>query len=116
MNTVDFEKIVDRRLELIKATLLSKAKEYAVGDDRLHNFKAAARRLKCSPERALIGFKEKHEICIMDMIDDIEAGKFNRDKAYIDEKVGDAIVYNILLEACLIERYNTNENNRACVK
>lgn len=97
-----FEKVLDERINKIITTLRKKAKEYA-REDRLHNFKVAARRLGVTPERALLGMKEKHEVSVLDIIDDIDKG-IRPTKALIDEKIGDSINYSILLEALLLER------------
>lgn len=102
MDTATFDKIVERRILAITTTLASKAKEYAK-EDRLHNFKVAARRLNCTPERALIGMMEKHAVSVMDIVEDIGRG-ISWPVAVIEEKIGDHINYLILLEALLKER------------
>lgn len=107
MNQEQFDKILERRIELIKAVLSKKRAEYAGnGGDRLHNFKRAAAMLDCTPERALIGMATKHFVSILDMVDQVE---FNPSQfpsiAMIEEKLGDAINYYILLEAMLKERH-----------
>ena len=100
-----FDQILEERMAKIKKVMLSKAEEYAeAGGDRLHNFKFAGQRLSCSPERALIFMREKHEICIMDFLTAIDRGD-PIDAAIINEKIGDSINYLILLEALLYERF-----------
>lgn len=98
MTPEEFEKIVNSRLEKIKAVLLAKGKEYG-STDRLHNFKVAARKLDCSPAKALQGMEIKHDVSIDDMIN----GILPITEYYINEKIGDKINYYILLEAIFVE-------------
>lgn len=99
MTNEDFDKIVEERIEQIKTVLTAKAQEYATNDDRLHNFKVAARIDNTTPAKALWGMALKHLVSITDMIES--------DKKYpqkvVDEKCGDMINYLILLEALFIE-------------
>lgn len=103
MNNANFNEIVSSRIEKIQDLLASKGKEYA-GDrgDRLHNFKRAAETMRCSPVRALVGMWMKHIISILDMVDELEVGG-QVHIGRIDEKIGDAINYLILMEALMKE-------------
>lgn len=103
MDSEKFNEILEARLTKIKATLAVKAGQYATVGDRLHNFKVAARRLNCTPERALIGMKEKHCVSVMDIVSALDEG-IHQPIELIDEKIGDEINYLILLEALLKER------------
>lgn len=103
MNFPDFEKVLEKRIELTRKVLASKNKEYARGDDKLHNFKRGSARLKETPERYLMELNEKHLCSIMDMIDDLDKGQC-ANMAVWEEKIGDAVNYLILLEALLVER------------
>ena len=100
MKIEDFDKIVEERIKKIRKILKSKGEEYSSKKDRLHNFKVAARKLDCSPERALQGMDMKHVVSIDDIIN--KNGSYS--VAYIEEKLGDHINYMILLEALLKER------------
>ena len=106
-----FEKILNRRIELTKSVLASKNVEYASDSDKLHNFKRACKMIGCSPEKALIGMATKHFISILDIVDKIDSNKNYVAKssveviAKVEEKIGDAINYLILLEALIKERY-----------
>jgi len=103
MNNEQFDEIVESRLKKIQEILLLKRSDYAAGDrDRLHNFHRAADMLNCTAAKALVGMWTKHVISILDMVDDLP--HFNRTEDYIDEKIGDAINYLILLEAMLKEK------------
>lgn len=92
-----FEDLLKRRLEKIEAVLGTKAKEYAMGGDRLHNFKTAAAMGQTTPEKALWGMAMKHLVSVTDLIE----GRLKNTEAMADEKIGDLINYLILLEAVL---------------
>jgi len=95
----DFNVILQSRLSCIQSTLAGKAKEYAGGGDRLHNFKVAARISGKSPEEALQGMMLKHLVSVFDLIED----RLENTSAMVNEKIGDTINYLILLEAVLAE-------------
>lgn len=102
MNIADFDAIVERRLDLIRKTLVVKGREYMRGDDRLSNFVNGAKLLRCTPERALLGYLAKQAVSIIDFVYDAESG-VQRTQAEWDEKIGDCINYLILLEAVAVE-------------
>ena len=103
MNIEQFNNLLDERITRTKNVLSNKSKEYSTEQDKLHNFKVAGRRLNCTPERALIGMKEKHSVSISDIIDKLDKGILPTEEL-INEKIGDEINYWILLEALLKER------------
>ena len=98
MNTKQFETILESRLSSIKQVLSNKAKEYAIGD-RLYNFKRAAEISRTTPQKALEGMFIKHLVSVLDLID----GSISPSEYMINEKIGDAINYLILLEAIMKE-------------
>lgn len=105
-----FEELLNRRVNLIRQTLSAKAKEYAADEDRLHNFKEAAKLEGSHPADALRGMMLKHWVSIQDMVKYFGELGYNEPPielserhAMIDEKIGDAINYLILLEAILRE-------------
>lgn len=100
MHPLTFQAIVTKRQELIQQVLGTKAQEYALGGDRLHNFKIAARMAGITPEQALMGMDLKHRVCIEDLVE----RRLPLTAELITEKIGDHINYMILLEALLIER------------
>lgn len=107
-----FTQIVNKRCEKIKEVIASKGKSYA-RDDRLHNFKELGMRKHETPEKALHGLAEKHNLSVFEIILDIEEGNYNYlTLKYIDEKIGDSINYLILLEALLRERLMQDEFKR----
>ncbi len=108
MNKLDFDKIVNNRLDAIEQTLSNKAKEYSTDTDKLHNFNVAAQMNNETREKALWGMATKHLVSVKDIIDATTKGNFPSN-AMIDEKIGDLINYLVLLEACLKERNVVNE-------
>lgn len=98
MTNSEFDALLVRRLALTKEVLASKAKEYAT-HDRLHNFKAAARLTGQTPQETLLGMLVKHWVSIMDLV----AAGNGCHSVVVDDKIGDAINYLILLEAILSE-------------
>jgi len=108
MTNERFDQILTARLIKIKNILGTKAGEYSSADDRLHNFKVAARISGKTPIQALDGMLLKHEVCYRDLV----SGK-KPTKEYIDEKIGDFINYLILAEALLIENIEGQSNDIA---
>lgn len=107
MNT--FDDCIENRLQKIRKTLLLKAKEYASNDNRFHNFDVAAHILNSTPERALQGMMLKHIVSIFDLIEWTEVNEQLITESLINEKIGDAINYLILLEGLLLRRINMKE-------
>ena len=94
-----FKVMVDRRFEKCRETLIKKASEYAPDDDdRLHNFNIGAAYLDCSAERYALNLLTKHLVSIRDMV---ASGYWDEER--IDEKIGDAMNYLLLLEAIMKE-------------
>lgn len=112
MKSGRFNQLLEDRLNKIKAVLASKAEEYAHDDDRLYNFKRSAQiRGKGTQQDALATMWTKHLASVFDMID----GKVPATIPMINEKIGDAINYLILLEAIFVE-YIEEPNIRAILK
>jgi hypothetical protein len=99
MNAEDFDSLLERRCELMKKVLGSKAGEYASDKDRLHNFYATSSITRNTPAQALLGFQAKHLTAIIDAV----TNETNVTRDWIDEKIGDAVNYLVLLEAVLVE-------------
>lgn len=106
MTGAQFDDILSMRIDKIRTVLSSKATEYASSSDRLHNFKRAAALSGRTTAQALVGMWTKHLVSVLDIVDEDAhyAGPLPISRAFIDEKIGDAINYLILLEAILIER------------
>lgn len=97
MNQKEFDGLLEQRIAGIKDVLQLKGKEYAFNNDRLHNFKIAARLKGESPAVALWGMAMKHLVSVEDLI----YGRLANNRHNVNEKVGDLINYLILLEALL---------------
>lgn len=77
--------------------------EYTRNNDKLHNFKEAAKIMRVSPEHALLGMWSKHMISVVDIVYDLDKGKFPK-PSILAEKITDNINYLLLLEALIEER------------
>jgi hypothetical protein len=97
----EFNVILEERIAKMRSVLTKKAKEYA-NEDRLHNFKRAGALRNESPDDSLLGMLVKHWVSIEDLV----TWSGETDKAVINEKVGDAINYLVLLEAVLLEGHH----------
>ena len=104
---IDFNSVVEERIEKISQVLASKAQEYATDKSRFHNFEVAGRVLDTTPEKALLGMMLKHFVSVMDLIDWADGSAQKLSNELIDEKIGDNINYLILLEGMLKERIQT---------
>lgn len=104
MNTEEFNKLLNQRLLLTQQLLKKKGEEYASDKNRLHNFDEGSRITGKPPTDVLDGFMLKHYISYRDMLSAINDGK-RFDLKYIEEKFGDIIVYFILQEIMIKNRY-----------
>lgn len=86
-------------------TLSVKGGEYAT-EDRLHNFKVAARMQGVTPKQALGGMMAKHTVSVYDLIWDEE----DNDEMLWAEKITDHINYLLLLKAILDEEREDAES------
>ena len=115
MNRLEFNKIVVNRINLINQVLASKGKEYAGDSDVFHNFKSATGlSFHSSPEKVAWEFAVKHFQSIKDLLEhvDVDGANGHPTETYIEEKIGDAINYLILIEAMLKERVIDYENDK----
>ena len=103
MTNESFTAMMEARLVAIRETLGRKAKEYAGPADRLHNFKRGAEVLGEDPAQTCLGLFVKHLVSVMDIVDEVARTQNPPDTALLDEKLGDAINYLVLLEAILKE-------------
>lgn len=108
-----FNGILQSRLYKTKATLNTKAQEYASDKNRYHNFDVAARILNCTPEQALQGMMSKHIVSVFDLINWSETAEDKITDTAINEKIGDLINYLILLEGLLTRRIEEQEEQHA---
>ena len=108
MTNLEFESVVDHRIQHIKDTLTIKGREYQNGDDDVfHNFKVAARMRNITPEQALDGMLLKHLVSMQDIIANTSKD-ISPNIELLNKKIGDVINYYILLEGLLVERLNND--------
>lgn len=112
MDSKRFNDILENTLNDCCRTLGFKAGEYAT-EDRLHNFKVAAKLQNCTPLTALAGMMAKHTVSVYDLIQKHEQG-LPVSEAMWGEKIGDSINYLLLLTALVQEEldeaiYTTGE-------
>ena len=105
MKTNMFNEVIENQIKMCRDLLIIKGAEYAT-EDRLHNFKTAARMQECTIQQALAGMMAKHTVSIYDMCNS------NKDYTmeYWDEKITDHINYLLLLKATLYEGDEIHEN------
>lgn len=111
MNNEDFKVVVEGCIENIKKVLESKSQEYSSKEDKLHNFVAAAKLMRCkTKEYALLGMLNKHLVSVIDMIVKYEQEGILPSAKLVNEKIGDSINYFVLLKACFMEDISIKEN------
>jgi hypothetical protein len=105
MNYNDFEQMAMHSLAEIMERFHNKNTEYASQEDVFSNFKKAAGGLSyhCKAEQVAWEYAVKHLQSIKDMI----ASETSTAEA-IDEKIGDAIAYMLLIKGMLYSRINYN--------
>ena len=99
MTNEDFTIEVENSFIRSRKVMIKKAKEYAVENDRLDNFKRAGAAQGIPPTMALIGMAAKHFVSITEMAK--EPNNFTIPQWH--EKTGDLKNYMVLLEALLID-------------
>lgn len=99
MTREEFSKKVEKRINLVRQTLLTKHKEYAKDDNVFRNFDEAAGgfSLHSTSAEVLWSYMTKHLVSIKDIVVDNKPVK----PEVVSEKIGDVINYLILLEAML---------------
>ena len=115
MTKDDFNEVVARRQELIGQVLASKGKEYANSNDVFHNFKnATGLSFHNAAEKVAWEFMVKHLQSIKDIIAEVSSETKAKvaSSNIIEEKIGDAINYLILIEGMLKERSNNYKSAR----
>lgn len=112
INQQRFDEIVEKRIEVIRASLKSKGQEYANKDlttDRMYNFKRGAEISGSTPVSVLFGYWLKHITSTIDIVKQIEQGIIPSE-TLVEEKLTDMINYTILLDVA-IEDARLNEDN-----
>lgn len=99
MTASEFASILEGRVKRMHEVLAAKSKEYSSKDEYLANLKLTAAILRSTVSHACFSNLCKHLASISSMVDDPD--RF--DAAVWDEKIGDAVNYLVLLEACVAE-------------
>jgi hypothetical protein len=110
MDSNYFDEVLENRLRAIRLSLLIKGKEYRRNNDPLHNFNRGAKLSGQSREKVLWGFALKHHVSFLDMLDDMDNGKFPKEET-VNEKIGDLINYLILCEASIKDKIKEEYGN-----
>lgn len=107
MKRLDFNQIVANRVNLIDKVLANKGREYAGDENVFHNFESAVgiSFAECR-EKVAWEYMTKHLQSIRDLIDTTCNNGPTQYPAVpmIEEKIGDAINYLILIEGMLKDR------------
>lgn len=98
MNLTNFNYIINDQIKHCHAVLEEKGREYALDDDRLGHFKAAASEQEITPKQALWGMASKHFTSLSRMC---KTG--SDDQSLWLEKITDSINYLLLLRALIEE-------------
>lgn len=112
MDSKRFNDILENTINDCCRTLGFKAGEYAT-EDRLHNFKVAAKLQNCTPLTALAGMMAKHTVSVYDLIQKHEQG-LPVSEAMWGEKIGDSINYLLLLTALVQEALDGETESASC--
>lgn len=102
MTATEFDRLLEQRIDRMRAVLASKAVEYASNEERLYNFKSAEGLDDRHPAQVCWGYLLKHLLSVRRLSDATASGS-SVPLEVIDEKIGDAVNYLVLLEAILKE-------------
>lgn len=112
MENEEADSVISDILHNVSETMLVKAKEYARGDDRLHNFNKASLLSGKTREECLNGFRLKHIISSKDIINDINNNQDIPSIDLVNEKYTDIINYYILEYMSVVNKINNLTNNK----
>jgi len=104
MTRSEFSGFVAEQFKELYVLMQHKNTEYADDCDAFSNFKTAGEILDILPEQALYSFMTKHTVSIRDII---LSGEF--DHNVLKEKVGDVIIYHLLLLAMVTPHESTDD-------
>lgn len=103
----NFDEVVEETITSIRKTLLVKGKEYIRNNNPFHNFDVGSDFTGMIPEDYLFALNTKHIASIRDLIEDLYDEEKAINIAQVEEKIGDAITYLILLEGLFKRRLNS---------
>lgn len=120
MDKNNFEKETEKFLQDTLITMYSKGRDYSTVNNFFSNFESATGISFCDTrEGVLWHYLTKHLQSIKDMVKVLEDGGENYghfDKPKVDEKIGDAINYLLILRNMLnehVDLYNQVRNNES---
>lgn len=102
MQAREFDSILEDRIDKIRKVMGLKAGEYAADFNRLINFEEGARLSGQTPAQVCLGYALKHWVSIWKIVNEMADGNATQ-VPLLDEKIGDAVNYLILLEALVIQ-------------
>ena len=109
MTDTEFKDVVNRIKDRLDFLCDIKGKEYSTEQDRLSTFKRTAALEKNQPEQALLHMVAKQIISLFDIVDSLTPDTKPHPDGLL-EKTGDVIVYMILLQALIEERYYVKQD------
>ena len=116
MDGKTFEAFVESRIEHIRQILIVKGREYVPGSaetSRFHNFELGAALNDSSIEETLWGFVTKHIVSVSDMV---KVPSTNHSLAAWNEKLGDIVVYMLLLHGMVQEAHDETSVTKQALK
>lgn len=116
MDAAAFNQFLEDELDSLRHKLGVKGAEYVPGGgevSRFHNFEVAAGLNDQSIEQALWGFVTKHIVSLSDMVKK-DALDFSFDQW--EEKIGDVVIYMLLLKGMVVHKYRVLERDEAVIK
>lgn len=109
MDAKAFDEFLEERIYDIRSKLKVKGAEYVPGTEvvsRFHNFEVGAALNGESIEKTLWGFVTKHIVSLSDMV---KVNSTDYDIAVWDEKIGDVIIYMLLLHGMVTHTHDISK-------
>lgn len=103
MTPSEFKRVFDTTITELNMLLVVKGGEYAADNDRLANFREAARRTGMTPAQVLLIYLDKHYSAICNHIKDEAKGTVRAKSEPIEGRVNDMLNYLLLYKAMLSE-------------
>lgn len=108
MDSQKFNQLIEQQLNYCKELLSSKNDEYAKKTDRLSNFRQPSSLLGMCPAEVAFCYDTKHIASIQKIVHEISQGKFPTKELW-REKITDYINYGLLMNACVMEALDKEE-------
>lgn len=115
MDAKAFNVFLEAQLEDIRRKLAVKGAEYVPGTEevsRFHNFEIGAALNSESIEKTLWGFVTKHIVSLSDMV---KVNSTDYDISVWDEKIGDVIIYMLLLHGMVTHTHTITEDVKSAL-